>query len=30
MTDIASTLAAMLKIQMPNGNVGRVINELIK
>ena len=30
MTDISSTLAAMLKIQMPNGNVGRVINELIK
>ena len=30
MTDIASTLAAMIKIQMPNGNVGKVIHELIK
>ena len=30
MTDIAPTIAAMLKIQMPNGNVGKVITELIK
>ena len=30
MTDIASTLAALLKIQMPSGNVGKVIPEVIK
>lgn len=30
MTDIAATLAAMLKIQMPNGCVGKVITECIK
>ncbi len=30
MTDIAPTIAAMLKIQMPNGCVGKVITELIK
>jgi predicted AlkP superfamily pyrophosphatase or phosphodiesterase len=30
MTDIAPTLAAILKIQMPNGCVGKVIEELIK
>jgi predicted AlkP superfamily pyrophosphatase or phosphodiesterase len=30
MTDIAATLAAMLKIQMPNGCVGKVITELVK
>ena len=30
MTDIASTIAALLKIQMPNGNVGTVISEVIK
>lgn len=30
MTDIAPTIAAMLKIQMPNGSVGKVITELIK
>jgi predicted AlkP superfamily pyrophosphatase or phosphodiesterase len=30
MTDIAPTLAALLKIQMPNGCVGKVITELIK
>jgi predicted AlkP superfamily pyrophosphatase or phosphodiesterase len=30
MTDIAPTLAAMLKIQMPSGCVGKVITELIK
>lgn len=30
MTDIAPTLAAMLKIQMPSGSVGKVIQELIK
>lgn len=30
MTDIAPTIAAMLKIQMPSGNVGKVIGEVIK
>ena len=30
MTDIAPTLAAMLKIQMPSGSVGKVIEEVIK
>jgi arylsulfatase A-like enzyme len=30
MTDIAATLAALLNIQMPNGCVGKVINEIIK
>lgn len=30
MTDIAPTLAAMLKIQMPSGTVGKVIEELVK
>ncbi len=30
MTDIAATLAAMLKIQMPNGSVGKVIEEMVK
>ena len=30
MTDIAPTLAAMLKIQMPNGCVGKVIEEVMK
>lgn len=30
MTDIAPTLAALLHIQMPNGNVGHVIEELIE
>lgn len=30
MTDIAPTVAALLKIQMPNGCVGQVINEVIK
>lgn len=29
MTDIAPTLAAMLTIQMPSGNVGHVITELM-
>ncbi|WP_343305924.1 alkaline phosphatase PafA [Chitinophaga niabensis] len=28
MTDIAPTLAALLRIQMPNGNVGKVIEEV--
>lgn len=28
MTDIAPTIAAMLRIQMPNGNVGQVIQEV--
>lgn len=30
MTDIASTIAALLKIQMPSGNVGTVISEIFK
>ncbi len=30
MTDIAPTLAAILKIQMPNGCVGKVIEEVVK
>jgi predicted AlkP superfamily pyrophosphatase or phosphodiesterase len=30
MTDIASTLAALLHIQMPNGSVGTVISEVLK
>jgi len=30
MTDIAPTIAAMLKIQMPNGCVGKVITEVVK
>ncbi len=30
MTDIAATLAAMLKIQMPSGCVGKVIREAVK
>ncbi len=30
MTDIAATIAAMLKIQMPSGSVGHVIDEVIK
>jgi predicted AlkP superfamily pyrophosphatase or phosphodiesterase len=30
MTDIAPTLAAMLHIQMPSGNVGKVLEEVIK
>lgn len=30
MTDIAPTIAALLRIQMPSGNVGEVITELIK
>lgn len=30
MTDIAPTIAAMLKIQMPSGCVGKVIEEVIK
>ncbi len=30
MTDIASTIAALLKIQEPNGNVGKPIAEVIK
>jgi predicted AlkP superfamily pyrophosphatase or phosphodiesterase len=30
MTDIAPTLAALLKIQMPNGSVGQVITEVLK
>lgn len=30
MSDIAATVAALLKIQMPSGNVGSVIHEVIK
>jgi hypothetical protein len=30
MSDIAGTISALLKIQMPSGNVGKVIYELIK
>jgi predicted AlkP superfamily pyrophosphatase or phosphodiesterase len=30
MTDIAPTVAAMLQVQMPNGNVGHVITEVMK
>lgn len=30
MTDIAPTIAALLQIQMPNGNTGKVITELVK
>lgn len=30
MTDIAPTIAALLRIQAPNGNIGQVITELIK
>ena len=30
MTDIAPTIAALLKIQMPNGSIGKVIEEVIK
>jgi hypothetical protein len=30
MTDIAATLAALLRIQMPNGSIGTPVNELIK
>lgn len=30
MSDIAGTVAAMLKIQMPSGNVGSIIEEVIK
>ena len=30
MTDIAPTIAAMLKIQMPNGCIGKVLEEIVK
>jgi hypothetical protein len=30
MMDIAPTLAAMLHVQMPNGSIGHVIEELTK
>ncbi|MEO5907816.1 MAG: alkaline phosphatase family protein, partial [Ginsengibacter sp.] len=30
MTDIAPTISALLNIQMPSGNVGNVIEELVK
>lgn len=29
-TDVAPTISAMLRIQMPNGNVGHVLEELLK
>lgn len=30
MTDIAPTIAALLRIQEPNGNIGKAINEVLK
>lgn len=30
MSDIAPTIAALLRIQAPNGNIGQVITEVIK
>jgi hypothetical protein len=30
MTDIAATVSALLKIQMPNGCIGEVIQEVMK
>ena len=30
MTDIAATLAAMLRIQMPSGSIGKVIEDVVK
>jgi len=30
MTDIAPTLSSMLRIQMPSGNIGHVIEEVLK
>jgi hypothetical protein len=30
MTDIAPTIAALLKIQKPSGSIGNVIEEIIK
>jgi phosphopentomutase len=30
MTDIAPTIAAMLRIQMPSGSIGKVITEILK
>lgn len=30
MTDIAPTIAALLKIQVPSGNVGKVVTEVVK
>jgi hypothetical protein len=29
MTDIAPTLAAMLKVQVPNASIGKVIEEVV-
>lgn len=29
MTDIAPKVAALLKIQMPNGNVGKALEEIV-
>jgi hypothetical protein len=30
MTDIAPTLAALLRIQVPGGSIGHVIDDLVK
>ena len=30
MTDIAPTIAAMLRIQMPGGSIGKVIEDVMK
>ena len=30
MTDIAPTIAALLHIQTPNGNIGKTISEVLK
>ena len=30
MTDIAPTISALLQIQMPNGNVGKALVEIVK
>jgi hypothetical protein len=30
MTDIAPTLSALLRIQMPSGSIGQVIGEVVK
>lgn len=30
MTDIAPTIGALLHVQMPNGNVGQVITEVLQ
>jgi len=30
MTDIAPTIAALLRIQMPSGNIGKVVSEALR